>query len=96
MLADTLKSINHRGSPKEARHFERKLAKMGAETLQAKEIRDKPATKHVRAVDDTREMPAKWLMIRNRFTSPRSRRGDSESPRCSCSTSTTSGLRHSR
>lgn len=62
-LADTLKSINHRGSPKEARHFDRTLVKIGAETLKAQQIRDKPSTKHVRVVDGTGEMLVKWLML---------------------------------
>jgi hypothetical protein len=52
-LVDTLKSINHRGSPQEARHFDRTLVKIGAETLKAQQIRDKPSTKHVRVVDGT-------------------------------------------
>ena len=62
-LADTLKSINHRGSPKEARHFDRTLEKIGAETLKAQQIRDKPTTKHVRVVDGTGEMLVKWMML---------------------------------
>lgn len=62
-LVDTLKSINHRGSTKEARHFDRTRMKIGAETLKAQQIRDKPTTKHVRVVDGTGEMLAKWLML---------------------------------
>jgi len=56
MLADTLRSISHRGSPKEARHFDRTLAKIGAETLKAQQIGDKPATKNVRVVDGPGEL----------------------------------------
>ena len=41
------RSISHRGSPKESRHFDRTLVKIGAETLKAQPTYDKPTTKNV-------------------------------------------------